>query len=49
FETLKENMPQALRSIPVDLIRKWEHRSWCFIDAYTQVKAFSSRRYASHR
>ncbi|KAJ3831483.1 hypothetical protein F5878DRAFT_654823 [Lentinula raphanica] len=55
----RENMPKALRSVPVDLIRKWEHRSWRFIDAYSEnldatdalykVKAFSSRKYKSHR
>lgn len=52
-------MPKALRSVPVELIRKWEHRAWRFIDAYaeglgareaqSQVKAFSSRTYKSHR
>jgi len=59
FQTLRENMPKALASVSVELIRKWEHRAWRFIDAYTngldakdaqkQVKAFSSRRYKSHR
>ena len=58
FETLKQNMPLALRSVPVELIRKWEHCTWRFIDAYSdgldaknaqvQVQAFSSRRYTSH-
>ncbi|KAJ3881314.1 hypothetical protein F5051DRAFT_437009 [Lentinula edodes] len=59
FKTLRENMPKALASIQVELIRKWEHRAWRFIDAYgeglgakdavTKVKQFSSRRYTSHR
>ncbi|RPD61169.1 hypothetical protein L226DRAFT_451296 [Lentinus tigrinus ALCF2SS1-7] len=59
FETLRQNMPKALQSVPVELIRKWEHRSWRFIDAYaeglgardaqTKVKQFSSRTYKSHR
>ncbi|KAH7878710.1 uncharacterized protein C8R40DRAFT_1037722, partial [Lentinula edodes] len=59
FQTLRENMPKALASIKIELIRKWEHRAWRFIDAYsdglgakdavTQVKKFSSRRYTSHR
>ncbi|KAJ3765771.1 hypothetical protein FB446DRAFT_767596 [Lentinula raphanica] len=59
FETLKENMQKALRSVPVELIRKYEHRSWRFIDAYAEsldakealrkVKQFSSCRYKSHR
>ncbi|KAI5822465.1 hypothetical protein K523DRAFT_408518, partial [Schizophyllum commune Tattone D] len=51
-------MPKALASVSVELIRKWEHRTWQFIDAYgsgldakeaqKQVKAFSSRKYKSH-
>ncbi|KAJ3847597.1 hypothetical protein EV368DRAFT_87552 [Lentinula lateritia] len=59
FKTLRENMLKALASIQVELIRKWEHRAWRFIDAYgeglgakdavTKVKQFSSRRYTSHR
>ncbi|KAJ3812871.1 hypothetical protein F5876DRAFT_36415 [Lentinula aff. lateritia] len=58
FKTLHENMLKALASIQVELIRKWEHRAWRFIDAYgeglgakdavTKVKQFSSRRYTSH-
>ena len=59
FATLKLNMPKALASIRVELIRKWEQRAWRFIDAYAEgldaraaqlkVKAYSSRRYKSHR
>ncbi|KAL1743271.1 hypothetical protein HDZ31DRAFT_41265, partial [Schizophyllum fasciatum] len=59
FDTLKENMPKALQSVAVGLIRKWEHRAWRFIDAYgdgldardaqKRVKEFSSRCYKSHR
>jgi hypothetical protein len=59
FDTLRKNMQKAFRSVSVELIRKWEHRTWWFIKAYSsgldakeaqqQVKAFSSRRYASHR
>ncbi|RDX40287.1 hypothetical protein OH76DRAFT_1459549 [Lentinus brumalis] len=59
FETLRQNMPKALRSVPVELIWKWEHRAWRFIDAYAEglgareaqkkVKEFSSRKYMSHR
>ncbi|TBU56316.1 hypothetical protein BD310DRAFT_823845, partial [Dichomitus squalens] len=58
FETLRENMPKALRSVSVELIRKWEHWAWRFVDAYAEglgareaqpkVKEFSSRRYKSH-
>ncbi|EJF62740.1 hypothetical protein DICSQDRAFT_30294, partial [Dichomitus squalens LYAD-421 SS1] len=59
FETLRENMPKALRSVSVELLRKWEHQAWRCIDAYAEglgackaqykVKEFSSRRYKSHR
>ncbi|TBU36249.1 hypothetical protein BD309DRAFT_995672 [Dichomitus squalens] len=59
FDTLWENMPKALRSVSVELIRKWEHRAWRFIDTYTKgpgaceaqkkVKEFSSCMYKSHR
>jgi transposase len=59
FSTLKENMPKAMASVSVELIRKWEHRAWRFIDAYKgglgateaqrKVKEFSSRKYKSHR
>jgi hypothetical protein len=59
FQTLKLNMPKALASVLVALIRKWEHRAWRFIDAYAEgldarsaqlkVKAYSSQRYKSHR
>lgn len=59
FNTLRENMPLALRSVSKELIRKWEHRAWRFIEAYAgglgakdaqfQVKKFSSRIYTSHR
>ncbi|KAH9939048.1 uncharacterized protein BXZ73DRAFT_44162 [Epithele typhae] len=59
FDTIRANMPTAMASVPVELIRKWEHRAWRFIDAYTEgldakdaqakVKQFSSRQYKSHR
>ncbi|KAI0351078.1 hypothetical protein OH77DRAFT_1411771, partial [Trametes cingulata] len=59
FSTLQENLPCALASVSVELIRKWEHRSRRWMDAYglglsskaaqDQVKAFSSRSYKSHR
>ncbi|TFY69697.1 hypothetical protein EVJ58_g265 [Rhodofomes roseus] len=59
FDMLKENMPKALASVSVELIRKWEHRAWRFIDAYgggldakqaqARVQEFSSRKYKSHR
>ncbi|KAJ3984700.1 hypothetical protein F5890DRAFT_1411020 [Lentinula detonsa] len=59
FSTLQKNMQRALRSVPVQVIRKWEHRTWRFIDAYAanldakdallKVKQFSSQKYKSHR
>ncbi|KAI0669706.1 hypothetical protein C8Q78DRAFT_977503 [Trametes maxima] len=58
FSTLQENIPRALASVSTELIRKWEHRSIRWMEAYRsgldsrdaqeQVKAFSSRRYKSH-
>jgi len=52
FATLKLNMPKALASICVELIRKWGQWAWRFIDAYAEgldacaaqlkVKAYSS-------
>ncbi|KAJ7242043.1 hypothetical protein C8J57DRAFT_1084689 [Mycena rebaudengoi] len=56
---LKENIQRAMASVSVELIRKWEHRAWRFIDAYgdglgakeaqKRVKQFSSYRFKSHR
>ncbi|PBK83206.1 hypothetical protein ARMGADRAFT_1089549 [Armillaria gallica] len=34
FQTLKENMPKALASVPVELICKWEHQMIHWMDAY---------------
>jgi hypothetical protein len=59
FDTLKENLPKALASVDVKTIRKWEHRTMRWLDAYSSgkgtkeaqlhVKQFSSRKYTSHR
>ncbi|KAF8228642.1 hypothetical protein L208DRAFT_1290586 [Tricholoma matsutake] len=59
FTTLQENMPNALASVSVETIRKWEHRMKRWMEAYgdglgakdaqIQVKKFSSKRYTSHR
>ena len=59
FDTLKANMPVALKSVSLDTIRRWEHRMHRWMDAYRegldtreaqfQVKAFSSTKYKSHR
>jgi hypothetical protein len=59
FKTLQDNMPNALASIPIGTIRKWEHRMIRWMEAYRsglgakeaqiQVKEFSSRHYTSHR
>ena len=54
-----ENMPKALASVDVQLIRKWEHRVYRWMDAYRagknakdaqlQVRKYGSRQYKSHR
>ncbi|KAJ3820387.1 hypothetical protein F5880DRAFT_1451657, partial [Lentinula raphanica] len=59
FDGLKKNMPNALASVSVSTIRKWEHRMHRWMDAYRggldvkeaqfQVRAFSSKKYKSHR
>ena len=59
FTTLQENMPTALASVPIETIRKWEHRMIRWMEAYQsglgakeaqiQVKRFSSRCYTFHR
>ncbi|KAJ7704622.1 hypothetical protein B0H16DRAFT_1346781, partial [Mycena metata] len=59
FDTLKENMPKALASVPLFTIRRWEHRMVRWIDTYrngmeTQeaqlhVRNFGSKEYKSHR
>ncbi|THH32729.1 hypothetical protein EUX98_g1481 [Antrodiella citrinella] len=59
FNTLRENLPKALASVGVELIRKWEHRMVRWMEAYRsglsakdaqfQVKAFGTKRYKSHR
>ena len=59
FDTLKANMPKALESVQVSIIRKWEHRMYRWMDAYRsgfgttdaqkQVQKFSSTKYRSHR
>jgi hypothetical protein len=59
FDTLKENLPKALASVDVKTIRKWEHRTMRWLDAYgsgkgtkeaqLHVKQFSSCKYTSHR
>ncbi|KAJ3728200.1 hypothetical protein DFJ43DRAFT_1001247 [Lentinula guzmanii] len=59
FVTLKANMPKAMESVGLETIRKWEHRTHRWISAYRDgldakdaqdhVRAFSSRKYKSHR
>ena len=59
FDTLKANLPKALASVDVKTIRKWEHRTMRWLDAYSSgkgtkeaqlhVKQFSSCKYRSHR
>ncbi|KAG2119976.1 hypothetical protein BD769DRAFT_1362061, partial [Suillus cothurnatus] len=59
FDTLKDKMPIALASVPLQTIWQWEHPMHRWLDAYKiglgtadaqlQVKKFSSRLYKSHR
>jgi len=59
FNTLKENMPKALALVPLQTIRRWEHRMYRWMEAYRsglgtkdaqiQVHKFSSTTYKSHR
>ncbi len=59
YDGLKANLPDALASVDISTIRKWEHRMIRWMDAYrggkdakeaqVEVKKFSSRRFASHR
>jgi hypothetical protein len=59
FRTLQQNMPIALASVGKLLIRKWQNRMLRWVDAYKDglsskdaqmhVRAFSSRKYTSHR
>jgi len=59
FDTLKENLPKALESVPVQTIRRWEHQMDRWMEAYrgnmgTQdaqflVRKFNSMKYTSHR
>src|ERR1700676_3840205 len=34
FDTLKENLPKALDSVPLDTIRRWEHQMYWWMEAY---------------
>jgi hypothetical protein len=59
FKGLQENMQPALASVPLETIRKWEHRMDRWLEAYDkglgakeaekEVRKFSSRQYTSHR
>ena len=58
YDGLRANLPDALASVDISTIRKWEHRMIRWMDAYRggkdakeaqiQVKKFSSRKYISH-
>ena len=59
FDTLKENMPKAMESVKLEVIRRWEHRMYRWMeahrsglgtaDAQAHVKEFSLTKYKSHR
>lgn len=58
FQTVKDNMPKALKSVDISTIWKWEHCMVRWMAAYhsgleakaaqIEVKKFSSHRFASH-
>lgn len=59
FDTLKENLPKAMASVDIKTIRRWEHRTVRWAEAYRsglgvkeaqfEVRRFSSKHYTSHR
>ena len=59
FNTLKDNLPKAMASVKLETIRKWEHWTirWCEAyrmglgakDAQQCVQEYSSHMYTSHR
>ena len=54
FEALREQGPVALRSCPIDIIRKFIRKAWRFYDAYHKklsgpFAAFVVKKYKSHR
>jgi len=59
FQGLQENLLKAMKAVELDTIRKWEHQMYRWMDTYQgglsardaqfKVKAFSSRKYTSHR
>ena len=59
FQGLQDHLPKAMDAVALDTVRKWEHRMYRWMDAYRgglsardaqfKVKAFSSRKYTSHR
>ncbi|KAH8793679.1 hypothetical protein DL96DRAFT_1478969 [Flagelloscypha sp. PMI_526] len=59
FEGLKARMTEALASVPLSTFRKWQNRTFRWVEAYRsgldarhaqfEVKKFSTRVYRSHR
>src|SRR6266498_6133701 len=59
YDGLTANLPDALASVDISTIQKWEHHMIWWMDAYRggkdakeaqiEVKNFSSRKYTSHR
>jgi hypothetical protein len=58
FDALKENMSKELASVPLQTIRRWEHRMYRWMEAYRsglgtknaqiQVRKFSSKITQTH-
>ncbi|KAH8928086.1 hypothetical protein BT69DRAFT_1185174, partial [Atractiella rhizophila] len=54
FEGLKKTVPEGMRSVPLSTIRKFEHRSHRWIQAYKEGKSaidaeYQMKQYSSHR
>lgn len=58
FAKLQDVVPQAMASVSVQTIRRWFHRMWRWIDAYTTMEedgkdlvalTYAVKSYKSHR
>jgi hypothetical protein len=59
FDTLKENMLKVMESVKLEVICRWEHHMFRWMEAYrlglgtantqARVKEFSSTKYKSHQ
>ena len=49
FDGFKANLPKALESVPIQMIWWWENHFFHWVEAYANVKAYTSRQFTSHR